>query len=71
VILAILGSFTILLLSLYQPYANVQDGMPLEWTFFLVWAVLGVLFWRGARGIRNGVTEDERRALMLDEDPPG
>ena len=55
-----------LVLSFLQPYWDESQRWPLEWTFLLVWGALGVLFWFMAAHIRNGISENERRVLMLD-----
>ena len=64
--LGALGSFVMLVLSFLQPYWDESQRWPLEWTFLLVWGALGVLFWFMAAHIRNGISENERRVLMLD-----
>jgi basic amino acid/polyamine antiporter, APA family len=69
--LAALFSFLMLLLSIYQPYADAKGSFPLEWGILLVWALLGVLFWRLARKVRTAISEVERRRLILGQDSNG
>ncbi len=64
--LGAVGSLVMLLLSFLQPYWDESQRWPLEWTFLLVWGSLGVLFWFMAARIGNGISESERRTLMLE-----
>ena len=64
--LGALGSFVMLVLSLLQPLWDESQSWPLKWTFLLVWGFLGILFWFMAARIRNGISESERRVLMLE-----
>jgi APA family basic amino acid/polyamine antiporter len=66
--LGCLGSLFMLVVSLYQPYAASGGGtFPPEWTILLTWSLLGSLFWLAGRPIRRGVSEKERRQLILGE----
>jgi len=64
-ILAALASLVITLLALYEPFLSAEGRMPTEWSFFIVWSLLGAIFWRSARRIRNKLSETERRELIL------
>ena len=64
--LGAVGSLVMLVLSFLQPYWDESQRWPLEWTFLLVWGFLGVLFWFMAARIRNGISESERRILMME-----
>jgi amino acid transporter len=64
---ASIGSLFMLVMSLYLPYADSNQGIPLEWKLLLVWVVLGAIFWLSARGIRNQMTEADRRRVMTGE----
>jgi APA family basic amino acid/polyamine antiporter len=64
---AVLFCFGILAMSIFQPYADAEGRIPLEWIFLGVWVVLGTLFWFFARRGRNSVSEQERRSLILGE----
>ena len=64
---AVLGCLYMLFMTLYGPYASAEGSFPLEWMIFLGWAVLGVIFWVGARRLRGSVSEAERRRQILGE----
>ena len=64
--LAVAGSVFMLFLSLYQPYVEAKGRFPLEWSFFLGWGVLGAIFWLVAKKIRGGMTEQQRRELIIE-----
>ncbi len=64
--LAMAGSMFMLFLSLYQPYVDARGRFPLEWFFFLGWGVLGAIFWLVAKKIRGGMTEQQRRELIIE-----
>ena len=64
--LGAVGSLVMLVLSFLQPYWDESQRWPLEWTFLLVWGFLGGLFWFMAAGIRNGISDSERRILMME-----
>ena len=65
-VLAVAGSVFMLFLSLYQPYVDAKGRFPLEWSCFLGWGVLGAIFWVVAKRVRSGVTEQQRRKLILE-----
>lgn len=67
--IAVLFCLGILGLSLFQPYADANGRMPLEWIFLGLWIVLGMLFWRYAHRDRDQVTPQERRRLILGDAP--
>ena len=60
-----LGSVCMFVLSIYQPFLDANRTFPLEWGVLIGWAALGALFWAFARRIRAGVSERERRALIV------
>ncbi|HWB86442.1 MAG TPA: APC family permease [Bryobacteraceae bacterium] len=64
--LGCLGSLFMLVVSLYQPHAATGTGaIPAEWAILAAWSLLGLLFWFAGRGIRRGISEGERRRLIL------
>ena len=63
--LAMLGSIFVLFLAFYQPWAEANGSLPIEWTVFLSWCALGSGFWILARRSRAQVDETERRALIV------
>ena len=65
--LGIVGSLFFLAITVYEPYTR-SDGFPLEWTLFIGGLLLGLFFWVIARKVRTGVSEKDRRRLILDED---
>jgi amino acid transporter len=66
--LGCLGSLFMLVVSLYQPYAANGPGIfPAEWTILLTWSVMGALFWFAGHPIRRGISEKDRRQLILGE----
>jgi basic amino acid/polyamine antiporter, APA family len=64
-VIASVGSFVMLSMSLYQPYTTSKGAIPLEWKLLFVWLALGAMFWIGARRIRGQVGETERRKIIL------
>ena len=66
--LGAIGSLVILFLSLYQPYAASAGRFPLEWLILGIWFVLGVSFWQTGSRFRTGISEQERRQLILNVD---
>ena len=68
--LGVVGSLFFLAVTVYEPYAN-SDGFPLEWTLFIGGLLLGLFFWVMAGKVRTGVSEKERRRLILDVDRSG
>jgi amino acid transporter len=64
-IMAVLASLAVAFLALYEPFLSAEGRFPTEWSFFIIWSVLGALFWRSARRIRNQLGEAERRKLIL------
>jgi amino acid transporter len=64
-VLATLASLFMLFESFYLPYANGDGQIPLEWILFIGWAVVGVVVWSVANGVRADVSESERRKLIL------
>jgi amino acid transporter len=65
--LGVLASLVMIVLSVYEPYKSSKGAVPIEWIVFAVWIALGALFWMLAGKIRRGVSEEERRALILGE----
>jgi amino acid transporter len=64
--LALAGSVFMLFLSLYQPWVDAGGHFPLEWFFFLAWGLLGAIFWLVAKKVRGGMTEQQRRELIIE-----
>ncbi|HEX7772086.1 MAG TPA: APC family permease [Pyrinomonadaceae bacterium] len=65
-VFAVAGAVFMLFLSLYQPYVDAKGSFPLEWSFLLGWVVLGAIFWVVAKRIRGGITEQQRRKLIIE-----
>ena len=65
--LGVVGTLFFLAVAVYEPYAN-SDGFPLEWTLFIGGVLLGLFFWLIAGKVRTGVTEKDRRRLILGGD---
>jgi len=63
--IAIIGSATILGVVIY-PNSPVALAWPLEWFIFLIFALVGLLFWWFSAKSRNKVTKEERDYLILD-----
>lgn len=64
-LVAVPVSIAILILSFYEPYASAGRKFPPEWGAFLVWSAIGVVFWLAAEKIRKGMTDGERRKILL------
>lgn len=64
-LIAVPVSITILALSFYEPYASAGRKFPPEWSVFLAWSAIGVVFWLAAGKIRGSMTEVERRKILL------
>jgi APA family basic amino acid/polyamine antiporter len=62
---ATVASALVLVLSLYQPYRDAGQRVPLEWWLIILWAGLGAVFWYFARGLRREISEAERRAMIV------
>ena len=60
-----LASVGMLGLTIYQPYLSAGRSFPLEWGILLGWGALGTVFWIVARPLRNRVSSEERRNLIL------
>jgi amino acid transporter len=60
------ASLIVAFLALYEPFLSAEGRVPTEWSFFILWSGLGILFWRSARKIRSQLSEEERRTLMLE-----
>ena len=65
--LGIVGSLFFLAITVYEPYTR-SEGFPLVWTLFIGGLLLGLFFWLIAGKVRTGVSEKDRRRLILDED---
>ena len=52
-------------IAFVRPYTSGESVFPLEWIYLAVWGGLGLILWVTARDIRNGVTEEQRRNLIL------
>ncbi len=62
--LAVAFSVTFLVLAVVNIWSSSPLPFPLEFIVFAIWVSLGVLSWRAASGVRNGISEDERRHLI-------
>ncbi len=65
--LAAAAAFATFGLSLYEPAKNANGAMPIEWVLLLIWLVLGILFWGAASKMRREISDEERRALLLEQ----
>ena len=65
--LASLCVLWMLILSVYQPYAQAKGSLPLEWMILFVWTLLGLLVWRFARRNREELGEAERGKFLFGE----
>lgn len=65
--LGVAGSLFFLALTVYEPFSR-SDGFPLEWSLFIGGLLLGLFFWVIAGKVRTGVSEKDRRRLILDKD---
>lgn len=63
--LAAAGATAALYLALAEPYRARTSGIPLEWWLLIGWGLVGFGFWTGSSGHRRGLTEHERRQLLL------
>ena len=52
-------------IAFVQPYTGGESVFPLEWIYLVLWSGLGLFLWVAARDIRNSITEEERRNLIL------
>jgi amino acid transporter len=64
-VVASLASLAMAFLALYEPFMSAGGGIPIEWSFFLVWSILGLVFWKWAERVRHDLRDDERRDRIL------
>ena len=56
--------------AIWEPYHGAGGRIPAEWLVLVVWAALGLIFYRAAAPLRRAVSEKRLRWLILsDEDP--
>ena len=67
--IASVGSFFMLVISLYQPYASAKGSLPLEWKLLGAWAVLGAASWFSAHRVRSQISEADRRRVLTGSKP--
>ena len=48
-----------------RPFVLTNEKGQAQWIYLAVWGGLGLILWVTARDIRNGVTEQQRRNLIL------
>lgn len=65
--LAILGALFSFGLALYQPWADAEGSLPLEWIMLASWLAIGLVAWRLAARVRAGVDPDARRRIIIGE----
>jgi amino acid transporter len=65
-LVAVPVSIAILILSFYEPYALAGRVFPPEWRIFLGWSAMGTLFWLAAEKIRDTMSDNERRKILLE-----
>jgi len=68
-VVATVASIFILVLSLYQPYKEAGGSVPMEWWLILLWMGVGSLLWFFGRELRQELSEERRKAIMLEPDP--
>jgi amino acid transporter len=56
----------LLLSSIYETFHGAGGGVPAEWIVLGAWAALGLAFYQAASRMRNRVSDEERRRLILD-----
>jgi len=66
-LLATAGASAALYLAIAEPYRARTSGIPLEWWVLTGWGLLGFGFWTASSRHRNGLTDAERRRLLLGE----
>jgi len=64
-VVAALASLLMAFLALYEPYMSAEGRFPVEWSFFIFWSILGLVFWKTAARVRQELSEDERRDRIL------
>jgi membrane protein implicated in regulation of membrane protease activity len=62
----IIGSAGILLIMIF-PGSPVALAWPFEWAIFLIFSVLGILFWLISARSRDRVSKKERDYLILEK----
>ncbi len=68
-LLAAVGASAALYLAMAEPYRARASGIPLEWWLLIGWGAVGLAFWTAAGRHRIGLTDEERRRLLLGGDP--
>lgn len=63
---ATFGAVVVLFLALVQPFMGSKSRFPLELICFIVWILLGALFWVVAKKFRRGISEQQRRDLITE-----
>ena len=62
--IAVVFSMLFLLLAVFNIFQSSQAPVPLELIVLGAWSLLGFIGWRSARGVRNSISETERRRLI-------
>ncbi|MEM8492223.1 MAG: APC family permease [Pseudomonadota bacterium] len=57
----------VLLIAVLSPLLSAQGEVPTEWILMGGWLLVGVFFYFSARKLRDAVSPEERRSLMLNE----
>lgn len=61
-------SLVMFALSFKDPVQKLLDGeVAVEWIILIVWSGLGLGFWRLGRKMRDEISADDRRYLILSE----
>ncbi len=69
-LLAAAGASVALYLAVAEPYrTRTAAGIPLEWWLLIGWGVVGFIFWTASGRHRQGLSDDERRRLLLGGSP--
>ena len=62
------SALALFVMALYDPYRAAVGAVPPEWVVLGVWVLLGGVFYLVATPVRRGISEDERRRLVLEQD---
>jgi amino acid transporter len=66
-VVASAATLYLLVMSIYQPYADAKGSLPLEWVVLLTWITLGAVLWVAGRRQRGTLPNEARRRIVLGE----
>jgi amino acid transporter len=67
--IAAIASAGMLLVSIWETRPGPSALVSVEWALFFGWGLVGLIAWFALKRIRESVSEDDRRHLILGEDP--